>query len=78
MTDRACTECIHHQLVRKRQGRKTEVTRHACTDEASIEALAKSKASARRAGVSCDDARRMSEATVCGPKGLRWAPKVSP
>lgn len=77
MVDRACTECIHHQLVRKRQGRK-QVTRHECTEPASVLALTAGKAKARRVGVSCDDARRMNDVAVCGPRARQWAPKVSP
>jgi hypothetical protein len=76
MDDRACVDCIHHVLVAQRRSRgKLARMQHVCTDPASIAAIGSknSKTKAQR-GVSCDDARRMNDRTVCGPHGHHWVP----
>lgn len=76
MVDHACTSCIHHRLASVSAGRgKPRLLRHACLDPESIAAVGGAGFKSKLyPGVSCDDARRMNDITVCGPRGLHWMP----
>lgn len=77
MVDRACTSCIHHCLASVSAGRgKPRLSRHVCLDPESIAAVGGDGFKPRPffPSVSCDDARRMNDITVCGPRGLHWLP----